>query len=251
MAEKNNYHVSLFERFVRTLGGTPNTLLTLTSQYRMHPTIVSFPSAHFYDSRLLTVDVGRRSTLHPYLVFNVTGTAEAQCSSSTSKYNEKEGRFILNLLKSCLAQLCHDLEAVASPSTYRLPLTIGVISFYKGQKQAIIRQLNEAGRGGGGGLARHVQCRSVDEYQGNELDVVILATCRANTAHDIGFLSDPKRMNVALTRAKLACYVCLDFETFDQNGDWRALIDNAQVRQLARTMSWEADANLLTQTIRC
>lgn len=105
-----------------------------------------------------------------------------------------------------------------------------------------------------------ISLETVDSMQGGEADIVIFSTVRANapssrssapaaaaasssssssssTFHQIGFLSDQRRMNVALTRAKRAMYVVGNAGTLRGDQNWTALIENAQSRHLLSSVS--------------
>jgi superfamily I DNA and/or RNA helicase len=81
-------------------------------------------------------------------------------------------------------------------------VSIGVISPYNAQVSAIEEGVRKYRKSGSGFT---VSVRSVDGFQGGETDVIIISTVRCNGNGSIGFLSNRKRANVALTRARYTC----------------------------------------------
>lgn len=82
-----------------------------------------------------------------------------------------------------------------------VPSQIGIITPYEGQRSYITNfmQFNGALRKD---LYKEIEVASVDAFQGREKDYIILSCVRSNEHQGIGFLNDPRRLNVALTRAK-------------------------------------------------
>jgi superfamily I DNA and/or RNA helicase len=117
-----------------------------------------------------------------------------------------------------------------------------VITFYRGQDVALRRAMEEAGmlervssnneRGadadaGGGGDSLRVL--TVDQAQGSEADVVILSCVRSNEKRAIGFVANPNRMNVAISRARERLVVIGDDATLCTDAKWRALRARCQM----------------------
>ena len=71
---------------------------------------------------------------------------------------------------------------------------------------------------------QEVEVKSVDGYQGREKDIILLSTVRANPRHVVGFLSDWRRMNVALTRARKAIIVLGNTGTLATDPHWQEYI---------------------------
>ena len=80
----------------------------------------------------------------------------------------------------------------------------------------------------GSGYERFVEISSVDAFQGREANIVIFSCVRAAGSKGIGFLSDVRRMNVALTRAKHFLFVIARCSSIIVNPYWRDLVDHAR-----------------------
>lgn len=183
-AAQEGLSVTLFERLLMA-GAKP---FPLNIQYRMHPAIAAFPNRHFYEGKLETsVDIAQyrppRPLTHPVTFCHVTGRETARASKSNAAEAEAVRRLVCELCGVGDVQLGG----------------IGVITPYRAMV-GLLRKLLGADFPG-------VEINTVDAFQGREKDVIIFACVRANDVGNMGFLADARRMNVALTRARLACVV--------------------------------------------
>jgi senataxin len=80
----------------------------------------------------------------------------------------------------------------------------------------------------GAGYERFVEISSVDAFQGREANIVIFSCVRAAGSNGIGFLSDVRRMNVALTRSKHFLFVIANTRSITVNPYWRDLVEHAR-----------------------
>ena len=184
---------SLFERLIM-LGIRP---IRLAVQYRMHPALSEFPSNTFYEGALQNgVTLAERSTppdvvwpipSRPMYFYVVTG-AEELSGSGTSYLNRGEAAAVEKIVTQFL-------RAGVTPAQ------IGVITPYEGQRAYTVSYMIQHGALKSS-LYHDVEVASVDAFQGREKDYVILSCVRSNEHQGIGFLGDPRRLNVALTRAK-------------------------------------------------
>ncbi|KAJ2043293.1 ATP-dependent RNA helicase [Coemansia sp. S16] len=207
---------SLFERLV-FLGLRPHRLVV---QYRMHPCLSEFPSNFFYEGSLqngVTSQERTRSDIgfpwpnpaKPMMLLACNGIEEI-ASNGTSYINRMEAsaceKIVTRMLKSSL-----------------LPDQIGVITPYEGQRSWIVHHMAQAGSLAND-IYKAVEVASVDAFQGREKDYIIVSCVRNNEHQGIGFLSDPRRLNVALTRAKYGIIVLGSPKVLSRNPLWHELL---------------------------
>jgi senataxin len=125
--------------------------------------------------------------------------------------NKMEAEFALHLYKT-LQTICGNLPRVA------------IITPYAQQASLIRRLFSEYLKGRFDML---VEINTVDAFQGRESDIVLFSSVRASGCKSIGFLSDVRRMNVALTRAKFFLFVIARCKTVSMNPYWKELVQHA------------------------
>ncbi|KAJ2597235.1 ATP-dependent RNA helicase, partial [Coemansia sp. RSA 1804] len=207
---------SLFERLV-LLGLRPHRLVV---QYRMHPCLSEFPSNFFYEGSLqngVTAQERTRSgigfpwpNLDKPMMLLACGGAEEIASSGTSYINRVE------------ASACEKIVTCMLKASLK-PEQIGVITPYEGQRSWIVHHMSQTGSLADD-LYKEVEVASVDAFQGREKDYIIVSCVRNNDHHGIGFLSDPRRLNVALTRAKYGIIVLGSPRALSRNPLWHELL---------------------------
>jgi len=112
-----------------------------------------------------------------------------------------------------------------------------VITFYKAQERQLRRYFADRGvvhevlPGGSRGPRGSLRICSVDQAQGSEADVVVLSCVRANAEKSVGFLKNPNRLNVAISRAKERLVIVGSKKTLDVGGGkhWKSMIAHARV----------------------
>ncbi|KAK7841514.1 putative helicase magatama 3 [Quercus suber] len=234
VASKFLYECSMFERLQRA--GHP--VIMLTEQYRMHPEICRFPSLHFYDRKLLNGDkMSSKSApfheiegLGPYVFYDIVDGQEhrGKNSGALSLYNEHEADAAVEVLRFFKKR--YPSEFVGG--------RIGIITPYKSQLSLLRSRFSSSF---GSSVIDDMEFNTVDGFQGREVDILILSTVRAGdpstsalgiNSSSIGFVADVRRMNVALTRAKLSLWILGNARTLQTNHNWAALIKNAKERNL-------------------
>ncbi|EXC33624.1 hypothetical protein L484_013821 [Morus notabilis] len=237
VASKFHFECSMFERLQKA--GHP--VVMLTKQYRMHPEICQFPSMHFYERKLLNGEMSNKSApfhetegLGPYVFYDIIDGRELRSKNSGafSLYNEHEADAAVEVLKFFKNRY---------PSEY-FAGRIGIITPYKCQLSILRSRFSSVF---GSSIIDDMEFNTVDGFQGREVDILILSTVRAAeqntvapgiTSSNIGFVADARRMNVALTRAKLSLWIMGNTRTLQMNKNWAALIKDAKERNLVKTV---------------
>ncbi|XP_048135410.1 uncharacterized protein LOC115739970 isoform X2 [Rhodamnia argentea] len=216
---------SLFER-LSSLGYSRQLL---HMQYRMNPSISLFPTSNFYQNQILDgpnvkSKSYRKSHLPwpmfgPYSFINIPDGREQKGDDGCSFRNPVE----VEVISRILGNLYRAWEGSEED------LTVGVISPYAAQVAAVQAKLGKKYENIKGFM---VKVKSVDGFQGGEEDIVIISTVRSNSRGTIGFFSDTKRTNVALTRARYCLWILGNGKTLTKSKSvWEALIDDAKSRK--------------------
>ncbi|KAI0031389.1 SEN1 N terminal-domain-containing protein [Vararia minispora EC-137] len=222
-ATSYNYNQSLF---VRLQKHRPDAVHLLSIQYRMHPDISALPSLLFYQGRLLDGPDMAERTKRPwqenqrfgtYRFFNIIGGQEVSVGTSTT--NPMEVQIATHLY----ARLTKEFSSIDFGSR------VGVVTPYRQQVIALRQAFRKRF---GDDIASGVDFNTVDGFQGQEKDIIILSCVRAGPGLEtIGFLSDERRMNVALTRAKSSLFILGHAATLERsNKTWAQLIQDARTR---------------------
>jgi regulator of nonsense transcripts 1 len=204
-AAKAGLSQSLFERLV-ILGHPP---IRLTVQYRMHPCLSEFPSNMFYEGTLqngVTVQERlRRNVDFPWPAGDLpmvfwSNLGQEEISASGTSYLNRYFILISLLTGRTEATNCEKIVTKFFRAGVQ-PGQIGIITPYEGQRSYIVSTMQQNGSYRKD-LYKEVEVASVDAFQGREKDYIVLSCVRSNEHQGIGFLNDPRRLNVALTRAK-------------------------------------------------
>ncbi|XP_031633386.1 uncharacterized ATP-dependent helicase C29A10.10c-like isoform X2 [Contarinia nasturtii] len=212
VCRSNSLDRSLFARLYDTFGSSSSRSLityTMTTQYRMHPEICKFPNT-FYKNRLISAGNTKEPfDLQPYSVFSLNYLQSN--SDMINYYNSEEATFIIDMLKVMVKH--------ADPKKY----TYGIITPYAQQRSEIQRKMGTSQTLAG----FNIQVNTIDSYQGQERDIIILCTTRTT---GIGFLANLQRLNVALTRAKKCLVICGNFTSISHTNVWKHLLADAKDR---------------------
>ncbi|NET45260.1 serine/threonine-protein kinase [Okeania sp. SIO2B3] len=196
--EKKILEISLFEYLYEKL--PDNNKITLTNQYRMHPDIGNLVSELFYESKVKSQFVNLEKKQHGLTEFKSSIYWISTSDVSKEKSQEKRiGKSFSNLyeakvIKGVLAKIQENCEL------NNLSKEVGVISAYRSQigiLESTIAPKNKQ-------LWKHLHIviHTVDAFQGGEKDIIIYDLVRSNSEKKLGFTSDYRRLNVALSRAR-------------------------------------------------
>lgn len=232
-AEDGGLKYTLFERVVKT---QPEATALLRTQYRMHEKIMNFSNKMFYEGKLLadesvadnllSFDEADDLLIKPIEFIDTAGCGfnEEQNPESLSISNKEEADLVLKHLGRVLAQY---ERVTVSPDRDRetaiRPLSIGIIAPYKMQTEYLKLQLEEQEYFKDS--QNRFSVRTVDGFQGQERDIICISLTRSNDRGEIGFLSDTRRMNVALTRAKKKLIVFGDSATLANHSFYKAFLE--------------------------
>ncbi len=206
--------VSLLERLMQLDGS--NLSRQLTVQYRMHQQIMAFSSQSFYDSSLqadpsvaehVLPDLTEISatdlteTAITYIDTAGAGYDEQQPDDEVSRNNPEEAALLVKKVNQLLEA---DVKAAQ----------IAVITPYSAQVRLLADLLPET-----------IEVGSIDGMQGREKEAVLISLVRSNTDGAVGFLSETRRMNVALTRARRKLIVIGDSATITVHPFYASMVD--------------------------
>ncbi len=226
VAAREGMRLSLQERLIQQFGD--NVFRRLTVQYRMHEAIMRFSSKQFYENtliahpsvaqHLLSDDAEIRSTpwtSQPITFIDTAGAEydEAIEPDGLSKLNPREAEWVVRLVRALLQQGIERSQ-------------IAIIVPYAAQVRKIRSLLHAASpQGGVSTSGGGPEVDTVDGFQGREKDVVIMSMVRSNDRREIGFMSDTRRTNVALTRARKRLIVIGDSATFASDPFYLAMFE--------------------------
>lgn len=199
---------SLFEKLIKKF---PQQSQLLKKQYRMNKTLMNFPNKEFYNNELICDKSVRNSKIKKLkskydngkpLIFidtqNMKNNKELLQNNSNSYVNKLEAK-----LSSKLAN-----EYINS----KISTDVGIITSYANQAK-LVRKMTTS------------EVETVDGFQGREKEVIIISTVRSNSQGDIGFLDNPRRLNVALTRASKKLIIIGNSKTLSTKPIYKRLYD--------------------------
>lgn len=225
----------------------PETISLLRMQYRMNDEIMRFPSHWFYHDQLESApEVRNRGILdlETHIVWCDTTACEFeedQLNDSLSRINRDEADLLINSLKTYI-------QKVTSARILEERIDFGLISPYKSQVQylrSLIRKDKFFQP-----YRSLITVHTVDGFQGQERDVIMISLVRANERGLIGFLGDLRRMNVAITRARMKLIIFGDASTLCKHPFYKALYNYImQNGEISKALPLEANNSPETKVI--
>ncbi|MGG9962297.1 AAA domain-containing protein [Ferruginibacter sp. SUN106] len=191
---------------------TADNVFLLNTQYRMREAIAGFSSNYFYEGLLQTATHLTNNATHITFIDTAgSGFNEKHGNDGTSLQNEGELQVVQKIIET------ENLD----------PLHTAFISPYAGQVAAA-KEI----------LPKPMRISTIDSFQGQEKEIIILSLVRSNDDGDIGFLKDYRRMNVAITRAKEQLFVIGDSATIGADAFYNAFLTYIEQSGTYRTV-WE------------
>ena len=208
---------TLFEKLVKRF---PSAVSLLNVQYRMNAQIMHYPSQVLYEGKLKAAPTVENWTLNnddkPFVYIDTAGAGYDEIIEDAAISNKDEALFLMRHLKENLTVLSKEYSSENFPK-------IGVIAPYR-QQSHILKELIYADEYFQPFLS-YVQIHTIDSFQGQEKDIIYISLTRSNSNQQIGFLSDIRRMNVAMTRAKKKLIVIGDSGTIGQHTFYKGMLD--------------------------
>ncbi len=219
MALKGGLGKTLMERIVEN---KPETVTLLKMQYRMNEQIMKFSSEWFYNGMVESAPmVSHRGILDYDIPMMWIDTAE--CDGKEEFVGENFGRINRAEAEMTLQTLQQYLEKIGKQRILEESIDVGIISPYRAQVQLLRKELRkrEFFR-----PYRHLlTVNTVDGFQGQERDIILISLVRSNDGGDIGFLRDLRRMNVAITRARMKLIILGSSETMTSHPFYKKLYE--------------------------
>lgn len=245
------FEISMLERLMKSspykktknTGYDENYVTKLINNYRSHPSILHIPNKLFYDDELLAMG-GRHTTIAESwsnlpkknfpIIFHATKAQESRESSSPSVCNYFEIKIIMDYIDLLLNTKFDNKQIQQS--------NIGIVTPYALQRSKIHQKLNEK-------YLKNISVGTVETFQGQERDVIIISTVRTclyqhNEKIHPGFLANPKRFNVAITRAKALLIVIGNPMVLKYDTNWRQFMQYCKDNDACRGITFDLDRQI-------
>ncbi len=213
----------------KIVGLHPQCITLLTTQYRMNEEIMAFSSRWFYHNRLQAAPEAAHRLVSPldtpltwidtseYSDYSENSDSSEKRTKTGSISNAQEARLVIHALRDYV-------EMISPQKIESERVDFGIITPYRGQARLIRRLLKMQHYFRK--LKRHITVGTVDGFQGQERDVIVISLVRDNAEGNIGFLRDLRRMNVAITRARMKLIIVGNAQTLSRHRFYRALAEH-------------------------
>ncbi|MBD1430081.1 AAA domain-containing protein [Sphingobacterium litopenaei] len=210
-------YLTLFEKLIKRF---PIAVSLLNVQYRMNSQIMLYPSQVLYEGKLIADSKVAHWELindsKPFIFIDTAGAGFEELIEENAISNKEEALFLIKHLKENLNNLSKEYAEDNFPR-------IGIIAPYR-QQSHILKEMIYADDFFNPFLP-FLQIHTIDSFQGQEKDIIYISLTRSNSLQKIGFLSDIRRMNVAMTRAKKKLIVIGDSGTVVQHSFYKGMLD--------------------------
>lgn len=212
-AAKAGLSITLFEKIIQRQKADA----MLEVQYRMNEKIMAFSNKKFYHDKLIAHESVKDKTIGDSLAVEFIDTAG--CG-----FDEETGQNTSSLVNVGEADiLMKHLEEILGQSILSEKNSIGIISPYKAQVNLLEIKVeeNESLKK----MGKRLAVNTVDGFQGQEKDIIYISLVRSNSDGEIGFLTDLRRMNVAMTRARRKLVMIGDSATLGRHPFYKDMLD--------------------------
>lgn len=234
-AAKDGLAETLFEKVIAR---KPKAAQMLQVQYRMPEVIMGFSNEQFYDGKLIADECTKAHVFpeeHAVLEWIDTagaGYSDQQETESLSTFNPEEALFAANYLNVLV-------ERIGVINFLKEGWTIGLIAPYGAQVRRLRALIYDTGDYPSlQAIKELITIDTVDGFQGQERDLMMISLTRSNEKGEIGFMADARRMNVALTRAKRKLVLIGDSSTLAQHPFFDKLLQYFEKHEGYRSV-WE------------
>ncbi len=215
---------SLMERIVES---NPQVVTLLQVQYRMNDAIMRFSSEWFYHGQVESApEVKYRSILDLDTPITWVDTAQLDIEAHEELVGETYGRINRAEAQLTITTLQQYFERLGRQRVIDDRLDVGIISPYRAQVQLLRRMLRKSAYFKP--LRHLITVNTVDGFQGQERDIIVISMVRHNDQGQIGFLRDLRRMNVAITRSRMKLFIIGDAPTLTRHPFYRKLYQYIQ-----------------------
>ncbi len=198
----------------------PQAVSLLTVQYRMCDAIMQFPNREFYGGQLQSApDVKYRGILDWDTAMewvDTDGGWASEAMDGVSRVNPVEAQLTLNTLWNYF-------DRIGMDRIKEERIDVGIISPYKAQVNLLRRMLRSDRKWKS--LRRAITVATVDGFQGQERDIIVISLVRSNDDGEVGFLRDLRRINVAITRARMKLFLIGSRSTLSRHPFYRRLAE--------------------------
>ena len=215
---------SLMERIVES---NPQVVTLLQVQYRMNDAIMRFSSEWFYHGQVESApEVKYRSILDLDTPITWIDTAQLDIEAHEELVGETYGRINRAEAQLTIDTLQQYFSRLGRQRVLDERLDVGIISPYRAQVQLLRRMLRKSAYFKP--LRHLITVNTVDGFQGQERDIIVISMVRHNDQGQIGFLRDLRRMNVAITRSRMKLFIIGDAPTLTRHPFYRKLYQYIQ-----------------------
>ena len=228
-AAQNGLQITLFEKAIER----NNADIMLNTQYRMNEQIMKFSSKQFYQNILIADKsvkyhkIFENDSVFEFIDTAGTGYFEQTEEQSKSTYNKEEAELLVRHFQIYI-------ESIETNDALRELNNIGIISPYRAQTK-LLKKLIFSNQE----IPKYIQniltINTVDSFQGQERDIIYISLVRSNEKNEIGFLSDIRRMNVAITRARKKLVIIGDSSTMAKHQFYSDFLDYVNSNATYRT----------------